>query len=191
MKSFYSNLIIIKRYYKKPVFSLYLLHKTICMRTSIHIGALHFYAHHGVLPQEQKVGNYFKVETTLYTDFSRALVTDELTDTLNYAEVCKIISDEMAIPSRLLEHVAGRITNSLRSHYNRRSINRYQRKASNPRRHSRCVGHCRMVDLLPKLTASGYFVDSPLMAAALETGIQKYVDYLSAKFSRNKSAGHN
>lgn len=87
------------------------------MRTSIHIRALRFYAHHGVLPQEQKVGNYFKVETTLYTDFSRALVTDELTDTLNYAEVCKIISDEMAIPSRLLEHVAGRITNSLRSHY--------------------------------------------------------------------------
>ena len=79
------------------------------MRTSIHIGALRFYAHHGVLPQEQKVGNYFKVETILYTDFSRALVTDELTDTLNYAEV--------AIPSRLLEHVAGRIINSLRSHY--------------------------------------------------------------------------
>ena len=87
------------------------------MRTSIHIGALRFYAHHGVLPQEQKVGNYFKVETILYTDFSRALVTDELTDTLNYAEVCQIISDEMAIPSRLLEHVAGRIINSLRSHY--------------------------------------------------------------------------
>lgn len=42
------------------------------MRTSIHIGALRFYAHHGVLPQEQKVGNYFKVETILYTDFSRA-----------------------------------------------------------------------------------------------------------------------
>ena len=79
------------------------------MRTSIHIGTLRFYAHHGVLPQEQKVGNYFKVETTL--------VTDELTDTLNYAEVCQIISDEMAIPSRLLEHVAGRIINSLRSHY--------------------------------------------------------------------------
>ena len=70
------------------------------MRTSIHIGTLRFYAHHGVLPQEQKVGNYFKIETTLYTDFSRALVTDEL-----------------AIPSRLLEHVAGRIINSLRSHY--------------------------------------------------------------------------
>ena len=50
------------------------------MRTSIHIGTLRFYAHHGVLPQEQKVGNYFKVETTLYTDFSRALVTDELTE---------------------------------------------------------------------------------------------------------------
>ena len=153
------------------------------MRTSIHIGTLRFYAHHGVLPQEQKVGNYFKVETTLYTDFSRALVTDELTDTLNYAEVCQIISDEMAIPSRLLEH-------SLSTN-NRRSINRYQRKASNPRRHSRCVGHCRMVDFLPQLTVSRYFIDSPLMATSPEIGIQKYVDYLSAKFSRNKSAGHN
>ena len=162
------------------------------MRTSIHIGTLRFYAHHGVLPQEQKVGNYFKVETTLYTDFSRALVTDELTDTLNYAEVCQIISDEMAIPSRLLEHVANhQLASFSLSTNNRRSINRYQRKASNPRRHSRCVGHCRMVDFLPQLTVSRYFIDSPLMATSPEIGIQKYVDYLSAKFSRNKSAGHN
>ena len=87
------------------------------MRTSIHIGTLRFYAHHGVLPQEQKVGNYFKIETTLYTDFSRALVTDELTDTLNYAEVCKIISDELGIHSLLLDFVAGRIIYSLLSHY--------------------------------------------------------------------------
>ena len=159
------------------------------MRTSIHIGTLRFYAHHGVLPQEQKVGNYFKIETTLYTDFSRALVTDELTDTLNYAEICKIISDEMAIPSRCRAN--HQLASFSLSTNNRRSINRYQRKASNPRRHSRCVGHCRMVDFLPQLTVSRYFIDSPLMATSLEIGIQKYVDYLSAKFSRNKSAGHN
>ena len=30
------------------------------MRTSIHIGTLRFYAHHGVLPQEQKVGELFQ-----------------------------------------------------------------------------------------------------------------------------------
>lgn len=77
------------------------------MRTSIHIGTLRFYAHHGVLPQEQKVGNYFKVETTLYTDFSRALVTDELTDTLNYAEVCQIILTKWPYPLAYLNTLQG------------------------------------------------------------------------------------
>lgn len=79
------------------------------MKTAIHIGSMRFYAFHGVLPQEQKAGNYFRVEATLYTDFSRALTSDELTDTVNYAEICRVIADEMARPSRLLEYVAGRI----------------------------------------------------------------------------------
>ncbi len=83
------------------------------MKTAIHIGSMRFYAYHGVLPQEQKVGNYFRVEVTLYTDFSRALMSDSLADTVNYAEVCKTIADEMARPSHLLEHVAGRIITSV------------------------------------------------------------------------------
>lgn len=118
MKSFYSNLIIIKRYYKKPVFSLYLLHKTICMRTSnSHRGPALLRPSRSTAPRTKSRELFQSRNYSLYGSFTRALVTDELTDTLNYAEVCKIISDEMAIPSRLLEHVAGRITNSLRSHY--------------------------------------------------------------------------
>ena len=35
--------------------------------------------------------------------------TDELSATINYAELYEIIKEEMAIPSKLLEHVAGRI----------------------------------------------------------------------------------
>ena len=54
---------------------------------------MRFYAFHGVLPQEQKAGNYFRVEATLYTDFSRALTSDELTDTVNYAEICRVIAE--------------------------------------------------------------------------------------------------
>lgn len=77
------------------------------MRTSIHIGTLRFYAHHGVLPQEQKVGNYFKVETTLYTDFSRALVTDELTDTLNYAKSVKSFLTKWPYPLAYLNTLQG------------------------------------------------------------------------------------
>ncbi len=87
------------------------------MKTSIHIGCVRCYAYHGVLPQEQKVGNYFTVEVTIYTDFSRALTSDALNDTVNYAEICQVIQEEMAIPANLLEHVAGRIITSLQSHF--------------------------------------------------------------------------
>jgi dihydroneopterin aldolase len=35
--------------------------------------------------------------------------TDDVADTLNYAELLEIVKGEMAKPSKLLEHVAGRI----------------------------------------------------------------------------------
>jgi dihydroneopterin aldolase len=35
--------------------------------------------------------------------------SDDVADTLNYAELCQIVKREMAVPSKLLEHVAGRI----------------------------------------------------------------------------------
>ena len=35
--------------------------------------------------------------------------TDNVADTLNYAQLLKIVKREMAVPSNLLEHVAGRI----------------------------------------------------------------------------------
>ncbi len=87
------------------------------MKTAIHIGCVRCYAYHGVMPQERTTGNYFRVEATLYTDFSRALTSDALDDTINYAEVCQVIQEEMAIPGNLLEHVAGRIISSLQSRF--------------------------------------------------------------------------
>ena len=83
------------------------------MKTAIHIGSMRFYAYHGVLPQEQKAGNYFRVEVTLYTDFSRALTSDSLDDTVNYADIYQVIADEMAHPSQLLEHVADALREGL------------------------------------------------------------------------------
>lgn len=38
---------------------------------------------------------------------------DILEDTVNYAEVVEIAKAEMAVPSRLLEHVVGRIRNAV------------------------------------------------------------------------------
>lgn len=72
-----------------------------------------FYAFHGVLPQERKVGNDYQVSLRIGYDISRAMVSDEVNDTLNYAEVYQLLSQEMSVPSALLERVAGRIGDRL------------------------------------------------------------------------------
>ncbi len=82
------------------------------MEMTIEIERLRTYAHHGVMPQERRVGNFF--ETTVRLTYQVAdAVTDSLDDTINYADITGIITREMAIPSRLLEHVTWRIRASL------------------------------------------------------------------------------
>ena len=76
---------------------------------TVSLEGLRFHANHGVLPQERVVGGDFMVSVTVDYDFSAALSSDDVKDTLNYAELYQIINKEMQTPSCLLEHVAGRI----------------------------------------------------------------------------------
>ena len=81
--------------------------------TQIELRGLSFYAYHGVLPEERLQGNTFIVDLCLYANIERAMCTDELGDTVNYAEVYDVVSREMKVPSLLLEHVCGRIAAAL------------------------------------------------------------------------------
>ena len=72
-----------------------------------------FYAFHGVLPQENVVGAYYYVDLKLKTDFTHAAETDELEDTVSYADIFTTVKEEMAIPSKLLEHVCQRIASRI------------------------------------------------------------------------------
>lgn len=81
--------------------------------SSIHIDGIHLHAMHGVLPQEQATGNDYNIDITIGYDIAKAMLTDNVDDTLNYAEVYNTIKEEMAIPSKLIEHVAGRIIDRL------------------------------------------------------------------------------
>ena len=74
---------------------------------------LRFQARHGVGAQETLVGNEFTVNLRLRTDLSKAVRTDDVADTLSYADVFEAVRDEMSRPSQLLEHVAGRIARRL------------------------------------------------------------------------------
>ena len=85
--------------------------------SKIYLRNVRFHAFHGVLPQEGIVGNDYLVNLVLDYDFSSALKTDDLQGTLNYAEVYQKVREEMAVPSKLLEHVAGRIAHRLFSDF--------------------------------------------------------------------------
>nr|WP_297028017.1 dihydroneopterin aldolase [Prevotella sp.] len=87
------------------------------MSSKIYLRNVHFHAFHGVLPQEGIVGNDYLVNLVLDYDFSSAMKTDDLQGTLNYAEVYQKVREEMAVPSKLLEHVAGRIAHRLFSDF--------------------------------------------------------------------------
>lgn len=78
-------------------------------KTTLTLVGDRFHAYHGVGEQERLVGNAYTVDLRLEVDLSRAAQTDDLSDTVNYAAVHAAVSEEMAIPSSLLEHVAGRI----------------------------------------------------------------------------------
>ncbi len=79
----------------------------------IEIEGMRFYAFHGHFESEQVVGNEFLVDLTIETDCSKAAVSDNLRDALNYQTVYGIVKKEMAVPSHLLENVAKRILDSL------------------------------------------------------------------------------
>ncbi|MCD8262302.1 MAG: dihydroneopterin aldolase [Bacteroides sp.] len=68
-----------------------------------------FHAYHGVGEQERVVWNEFTIDLKLQAGFSRALLTDRVEDTVSYAGIYQVLKEEMATPSRLLEHVCGRI----------------------------------------------------------------------------------
>lgn len=70
---------------------------------------IRLHACHGVLPQERTVGNDYSVSVSACCPLGAAVASDDVADTLNYAAVCGVVREEMAVPSALVEHVAGRI----------------------------------------------------------------------------------
>ena len=79
----------------------------------ISLNRLRFHARHGVLLQERATGGEFIVSVRAKYLFDKALESDNVDDTINYAEIFEIINKEMLTPSCLLEHLAGRIGRSI------------------------------------------------------------------------------
>ena len=74
---------------------------------------MEFYAYHGVLDEERKIGALYVVSLALELDVSAAMETDNLEHTIDYSRVYGLVKEQMKIPSKLIEHAAGRIAKVL------------------------------------------------------------------------------
>lgn len=83
------------------------------MRTSVEINSLKIFANHGMLAQERVVGNKFEVSVRLDYDFAEAASSDDVTHTVNYAEVADIVKHTMSQPCALLETAAWNIRKAM------------------------------------------------------------------------------
>ncbi|MDR0712389.1 MAG: dihydroneopterin aldolase [Prevotellaceae bacterium] len=79
----------------------------------IALEGMEFFAHHGCFAEEQAIGNRFLVDVHMEVNISIAAATDRVEDTVNYQAAYKVVGREMLVPSKLLEHVAGRIAAAL------------------------------------------------------------------------------
>ncbi|MXS70674.1 dihydroneopterin aldolase [Flavobacteriaceae bacterium W22] len=87
------------------------------MMSKIYLEDVKIYAYHGVLPEENIIGTYYILNLEIHTDLWIAAESDDLNDTISYAEINEIIHEEMKINSKLLEHVAGRIITKIREKF--------------------------------------------------------------------------
>lgn len=85
------------------------------MKHTIEVNGIKLYAHHGCLPEEEAIGGHYVVDVTIITDFTEAMKNDDLSATVDYVDVNRIVAREMAIRSKLIEHVGYRIVQSLKS----------------------------------------------------------------------------
>jgi len=62
----------------------------------VEISNLRCYGYVGYFPEEKILGQWFEVNVRIAYDLSKAGQTDKLTDTINYAEVVKLIKERIA-----------------------------------------------------------------------------------------------
>ncbi|MDE6860968.1 MAG: dihydroneopterin aldolase [Duncaniella sp.] len=84
---------------------------------TIEINGLILFARHGVFAQERELGNKFEVTVHLQYPIDCAMQSDDLNETINYAEVVDLIQDVMEHPSKLLENVVFRLHSAIINRY--------------------------------------------------------------------------
>lgn len=87
------------------------------MEFEIKLNDLLFYSFHGVMEEEKKIGNEFKVSLKISIPYSEGIKEDKLESTISYADLYSIINEQMKNKCNLLETVATRIADEITVKY--------------------------------------------------------------------------
>ena len=85
------------------------------MKQRIEIRDIRIYANHGCLTEEELIGGKYIVDLDIDADLSASFDSDSLADTVDYVELSRIVREEMAVRSKLIEHVANRILTRIKA----------------------------------------------------------------------------
>ncbi|WP_185881683.1 dihydroneopterin aldolase [Blattabacterium cuenoti] len=77
---------------------------------------IRLFGFHGCMPEEAFLGSYYTVNIEVELDLYKASVSDDLSKTIDYAHLYRIVKEEMAINSKLLEHLAQRIIQRIKKY---------------------------------------------------------------------------
>ena len=86
------------------------------MKRTIRLEDVEFYAFHGNFPEEEKSGNTFVVNLAVTTKVD-SILTDKITDTVDYCSLNDILHQEMAKTSHLMEDVIQRILDRIEAEH--------------------------------------------------------------------------
>ena len=81
--------------------------------STIRLKNIKIYAFHGCMVEEGKIGSDYLVNLSVKSNLDKAAKSDRLSDTVDYVLLQKIVKEEMAVRSKLLEHVGSRIIDSI------------------------------------------------------------------------------
>ena len=79
----------------------------------IKVENIRVFTNHGCLKEETAIGSEYRVDLEVKANLQKSAITDELSDTVDYVLLNRIIKEEMIVASKLLETVAKRILNRI------------------------------------------------------------------------------
>ena len=84
------------------------------MADRIELTCLECFGYHGVFDEEKRTGQPFIVDITCWSEFADAAAHDDLTKTINYAELADVAANIVEGPSRdLIETVASEVADTI------------------------------------------------------------------------------